>query len=778
MRFRPSLKLFSYALALMLPTWGAYAQSLTLSGTVADPQSVPIASATVTLTTGAAAGRKVANTDGSGTYSFTGLAEGGYYLTIEHPGFQTATRTGQVTANTQVNVTMSVAGEVTSIDVVDVAGKATASRLEIPNTDLPVQISVIPQQLLQQQAVNSMVDALKNASGVQAFRWYGVYEYYTIRGFNQADVMLVDGMRLEGNRYNTQTNNIESVDVLKGPSSVLYGGGALGGVINIIRKKPQGTRAYDFMYRGGRFNSHQVAGGATGPVGSLNRLLYRADASYDYSDGWRNAGARRVNVSPTLTWLASERSRLTVHQAFNRDSFDGDGGVPLNVTTRANYDPTWRFSLPQDNVLVEDSQTHVLFNMNLSKNWEFRNGFLLRRSSDRYFVTEGIYGSADTNTITREALDFHHTVRPVQNQADLIGRLHFLGMHHTVLAGYEYQDFYRRTDVSNGDNDPGYWPKSLTQIDLRTYNANTFVETTPRLDGTTVFRRTYQANQIQAFYWQDQIDLLPNLKINVAGRYDDYDRRRHISFAATPDVRTGIQTRNQTAYTYRAGIVYAPFGAHQVYFNTSTSFTPVTTIPQNLQELNPQRGRIYEVGHRWKGFHGRTDWNIAFYTIERDNHRVAQTPTTVLQVGALKSKGVDIDINTFLGWGTRLITAYGYTQANISDPGNALDLRFPRYVPKHTGNAWLRKEWRSGMNAALGFRLVGRQFANDANSLRIGGYTTFSGAVGYRAERWEWSLNAENLFNRQRYFLPGQFGSNIFPGAPINVSSSIRLRFN
>ena len=135
-------------------------------------------------------------------------------------------------------------------------------------------------------------------------------------------------------------------------------------------------------------------------------------------------------------------------------------------------------------------------------------------------------------------------------------------------------------------------------------------------------------------------------------------------------------------------------------------------------------------------------------------------------------------MSTTLGWGTRLITAYGFAQANIEDPGNALDLRFPRYVPKHTGNAWLRKEWRSGFNAALGIRYVGTQFANDANTLRIGGYNTLSGAVGYRAERWEWSMNAENLFNRQRYFMPGQFGSIIFPGAPINVSSTIRLRFN
>jgi iron complex outermembrane receptor protein len=622
---------------------------------------------------------------------------------------------------------------------------------------------------------------LKNASGVQVFRWYGVYEYYTIRGFNQADVMLVDGMRLEGNRFNTQTNNIESVEVLKGPSSLLYGGGALGGVINIIRKKPQGTRGYDFMYRGGRFNSHQVAGGATGPVFNMNRLLYRLDASYDHSDGWRRAGADRVNVSPTLTYLLSERSRITVHQAFNRDRFDGDGGVDLNLTTLKNYDPTWRFSLPQDNVLVEDSQTHILFNSTLTKNVEFRDGFLLRRTSDRYFVTEGIYGSPSTNEVFREPLDFHHTRRPVQNQADIIGRFNFLRMHHTVLLGHEYQDFYTRTDVTKGD-DPdcncGYWYNTITPIDLTTYNRDTYVETTPKLDITTVFRKTYQANRINALYWQDQIDVLPNLKINIGGRFDDYDRRVHRIFVANPDTRTGIQARNQNAYTYRAGIVYAPFGGHQLYFNSSTSFSPVTTIPANQVELKPQFGRLFEVGHRWRSANGRMDTSIALYRIDRDNQTVVTGVTTATQVGSLKSKGVDVDLNLVLAPGLRLIGAYGFANANYDDPGHSLDGKFARYVPKHTANAWLRKEWKSGLNAALGTRYVGPQFATNANDVRIGGFNTLSGAVGLRRDRWEWSLNADNLFNRQRYFLPGHFDNIVFPGSPINVSSTIRLRFN
>jgi len=157
-------------------------------------------------------------TDSSGKYSFQDLAPGSYQLTFARSAFQPLTRSFSLTAGQSgdVSVTLSLAGIVTSVDVIDVAGKATASRLEVPDRDLPVQVSSIPEALLEQQGVNDMVTALRNASGVQAQRFYGAYEYYTIRGFNQADVMLVDGMKLEGNRPNTQLNNVESVEVLKG----------------------------------------------------------------------------------------------------------------------------------------------------------------------------------------------------------------------------------------------------------------------------------------------------------------------------------------------------------------------------------------------------------------------------------------------------------------------------------------------------------------------------------------------------------------------------------
>jgi iron complex outermembrane receptor protein len=754
------------------------AQNLSLSGTVRDTTGV-VPGATVMLNS---AGRETSTvmTDSSGNYRFDGLAPGNYELSFVMRGFETAVRNVTLgTESSSVDVVLALGRISTTMTVTAVAGKATATRLPIADDDVPAQVSSVPQELIRQQGLNSIADALRNASGVQAFRWYGVYEQFTIRGFNDPDrddanVLLIDGMRMGGNRYATQTNNIQSVEVLKGPSSVLYGRGAAGGSINIVRKKPQADRAYDFSYRGGRFNTHQVAGGATGSIDSNSSWLYRLDSSYEQTDGWRHAGSDRFNISPSLTWIMADSTRLTVHETFNRDRFDGDGGVPINTTGLPNYRPDLRFSLPQDNVLVEDSQTHALFNADVFSSWEFRNAFLVQRTSDRYFVTEGLYGSPSENLVYREPLDFHHTRTPIQNQAEMVGRLEGFGRH-TLLLGYEYQIDKYRTDVTAGDDSGGctcgYWWETIAPMDITTLQ-----ETQTPLDITTIARRTWVRDRIHSFYWQDQIDVAPKVKINIAGRFDDFDRRVDRLFTSD-NIRFLLRERDHTAYTYRGGIVYAPRPDQQIYFSTSSSFSPVIDVTNNV-DLDPRTARNYEAGHRWQGWNGRIDTSLAFYYVIRNNLNFRQTAATFIQIGEQRARGMDLDVNTDLGAGMHLILNYGFTQAHFSDADDeGLTGRTPRYVPKHTANAWLRKDWESGFNAAIGARYIGAQFANNSNTTRLGGYTVFSGAVGYRAERWEWSLNAENLFDRERYFIPAHFSNQVFPGQPISVTSTIRLKF-
>jgi iron complex outermembrane receptor protein len=748
------------------------AQQLSLAGTVRDSSGV-VPGATVTL---ASAGTQVATatTDQSGNYRFTKLAAGSFELSVSLRGYETVTRNVVLGPDTPaVDVVLAVGRVTTSVSVTATAGKATATRLPVPDTDVPAQVSTIPQELILQQGLNTVGDALRNASGVQAIRWYGVYEQYTIRGFFDADrdgfnAVMIDGMRRNGNRSATQANNVDAIEVLKGPSSILYGRGALGGSINIIRKKPQAVRSGDVFYRGGRFNTHQLALGTTGPVGNSENLMYRADVSVETSDGWRDAGANRLNVAPSLAWLINPRARLTLHQVFVRDRFDGDGGVPLNIIDLPDFRRDANFRLPQDRVLVEDSQTLALFTGSLAPGWTVRNSLSVQRTSDNYFVTEGVYGSPEDNLVFREPLDFHHIRRPVQNQAEVVGRLTGAGTHN-LLFGYEYHRDKYRTEVTAGD-DPecvcGYWYLTIAPLDI-----TTMAETQGPLDIDTIARTTFVNDRTHAFYLQDQIDLTPQIKLNLGYRADNYER----DVTRVGGLPFTAQHREQTAHSYRAGVVFAPRYDQQFYFATSSSFTPVNTVPADGSQLEPSTARNYEVGHRWQGWNGRVDTTAAVYYLVRNNVTVQQSVISFIQVGEQNSKGVDVDVNTDLGGNAFLVFNYGLSVPKFTE--GTLDGRTPRFVPKHNVNLWLRKDFRGGFNAGFGLRYLASQFGDNANTQRLDDYTIFSGAVGYRTPGWDWTVNAENLFNNDDYFLPGHFGNNAFPGQPINVTTTFRLKW-
>ena len=202
-----------------------------------------------------------------------------------------------------------------------------------------------------------------------------------------------------------------------------------------------------------------------------------------------------------------------------------------------------------------------------------------QRTSDRYFVTEGLYGDPENNLVFREPLDFHHSRRPMQNQSELVGHVDRYGRHN-LLFGYEFQRDKYRTDVTAGD-DPdclcGYWWLTIAPIDIATLRGDTAAARHRNRRAPDLRQRP---NQCVLLAGPDRP--LPQVKMNIAGRFDDYDRsvERVGGLPFTP------QARDQTAYTYRAGVVYAPRYDQQLYVGTSSSFTPVTT-------------RIPRTGRRW-----------------------------------------------------------------------------------------------------------------------------------------------------------------------------------
>lgn len=762
-------------LLLSLSTLPLFAQSLTLGGRVLDANRLPIDGASVAYSR---AGQRpvYTQTDNEGRYRLEGLAIGAGSVRILKPGFAELRQVVTLGASlTDLDFTLSLAEVSTTVVVEDVAGKTTATRMDVPNLEVPIQVGSVSAQVLEQRGVNDLVNALQNVSGVSATRWYGMYEYYTIRGFNISDVQLVDGMRLEGNRINTQLNNVEQVDVLKGPSSVLYGGQALGGAINIIRKKPAANRGYDLFYRGGRFRTNQVGVGATGPVGNWQRLLYRADLSFEDSAGWREAGARRFNFSPSLTYLFSDRARVTVHQAFNRDRFDTDAGVPVGVLGLPGFPLSFRFNTEQDFGKVIDSQTHVLLNVNLTPQWEFRNGFLYRYTNDEYFSAEFLTHRPAMNQVDRGFLYFKHHRRPVLNQADVLGHFRLGGMKHTVVAGHEYQDFYNFTNRS-----------ASRSVSIAPINLSDRRDTFSPFPDFPLSRVDYFTNQINAFFWQDFIELSKRIRLNIGGRFDDFARfTRNDPWANGALASRGPEfRRNQTAYTYRAGLTYLLAENQQVYFSSASSFQPVTAVPADGRELVPETGRSFELGHRIQAFGGRFKVDTAAYQIKRQNVVIGLPLGDFEQAGQQSARGIDMDINGNIGKGWRVIANYGYTLPRfdrfLASQGRVDLSGFrPRFTQRHATNFWLTKAWLNGITASVGQRYLSSMFVDNANTqnTRLGGYTTFSGAISYRRANYQIGLNADNLLGRDRYFLAGINDNQIYPGPPLNVSASLRFFF-
>jgi TonB-dependent siderophore receptor len=768
------------ALELVLFATVGLAQQLTISGSVNDSQGVvPIVTVTVKDPFGS---RRQITTDAQGQYEFKGLTAGSYELSFLRDGFEPESRIVALTNESRtLDVTLKISALATIVEVTDIAGRATASRMAVADKDLPVQVSTVTQQTLEEQGSNSLATAIHNISGASSSPGYGMFQYYTIRGFRsggsadlRGDVVLADGVRVLGNRIDTQLNFVERIDVLKGPSSILYGGQSLSGAINMIRKKPQAPRAYDFFYRGGRFNTHQVGGGATGKVFELSRLLYRVDASYEHTDAWRHAGARRLNVTPTLTWAINDRSRLTIYQLFNKGNFDGDAGVPIGVTALPRFDPSRRFNTPYDFAHTDESLTQLLYSIVFWKKLEFRNNFFYRRTNDTYFTAETLTYQPALNQVNRQFLYFADHRRPVSDQADITGRIAFLRIRHVFLAGYEYEDFYTFTDLSASRSVP------TTPINLAT-----FAETSVPVRDFPISGVVNFSNRDDAFFWQDQISLSERLSLNVGGRFDHYVRHAHTDTwdGTALSIRGPEQVRDENAYTYRAGLVYALTASQQLYASSSSAFQPVTQVPLNGHELVPESGRSYEAGYRWQGLQGRLAVSTALYRIFRKNIVIALPNQQFDQAGQQSSRGIDFDATGNLGWGVTAVATYGYTLPRFDDyftANRTINLTGfrPRFTYRHAANLWLTKMWKSGITTSVGTRYISSQFVDDPDTVRLGGYTLFSGAIGYRRGIYELRLNAENLSDRQRYFDSGINGTQVYPGAPFNVFATVRLRFH
>jgi outer membrane receptor protein involved in Fe transport len=216
----------------------AFAQSAAVAGRVSDPDRAVVPGAEVTLTDIRSGDRQTTRSSADGSFRFGNLRPGRYLVEIAAAGFAKYSEDVEVSAAIRtIDAALQIAGLTEDVTVRGIATNPSIGRTAVPLRDQPITVNTVPAQLLESQGINDLVTALQFVSNVNAYQQYGVYEHYEFRGF--ADVVqMVDGIRNEGNRVRSQLSNVERIEVLKGPASVLYGSDSIGATMNIVLKQP------------------------------------------------------------------------------------------------------------------------------------------------------------------------------------------------------------------------------------------------------------------------------------------------------------------------------------------------------------------------------------------------------------------------------------------------------------------------------------------------------------------------------------------------------------
>ena len=252
----------------------------------------------------------------------------------------------------------------------------TGTRTDTPLRDIPQSIQVIPQEVLEDQQVIRLNDAIRNVSGVIPAGNDPRGQRFIVRGFN--DIALFrDGFRVGVSRQNTalqELSNIEQIEVLKGPASVLFGAVEPGGVINLVSEQPSSEPFYDLGFRAGNRELLEPSLDISGPLTEDGRVLYRLNALYRTENSLRDfeTDIERFFISPVVSWQIGDRTDLTFHFEYIDDERPADFGLTAIGDEVADIPFDRNLGEPEDRLTAEFLRTGYQFEHRFSDNWKLR----------------------------------------------------------------------------------------------------------------------------------------------------------------------------------------------------------------------------------------------------------------------------------------------------------------------------------------------------------------------------------------------------------------------
>ena len=762
-----------------------------LQGTVVDTTGSAIGGARVTLRESDGKVTASSETNPEGHFTISGIAPGSYILEAESKNFGKASRAVVVsseTANLPLVIALKVAAIQESISVTGSGAYATpdatgATKTEMPIMQTPISVQVIPLQVQQDQQVVALDQAIQNISGVIPNNdSYGTNDSFSIRGFDAQDLTYEDGLRLDqysNAGFPIDMANVEKVEVVKGPASVMYGQAEPGGAVNIVTKVPQDTPSYSLQQQFGSYSFYRTALDATGPLFS-KFFAYRLPTDYENSGSFRDfVYTDWFSMFPSLAWRPKETTQVIATFHFATGTMILDNGTPfLSDGTPANIPISRNLAEPNENrTPVTEYSGKVLASQTLKRDWQVRVAYKAQYIDNP--SPNGVYyaGDADADgNLQRYGFTenyFYHLTNQVV--ADVIGNFSWLGMKHAVLAGF---DFYGQ----DGHYDANiYFPASINiynPVYGQPYDppdpANDFV--------------VHNGQTAYGTYVQDQVTLPKNLYLLAGVRFNWVNTFNNGYGQAT-------SVTDHPAPTPRVGVLWQPKPRWSIFgsFTDNYGATPLGSLTPDGKTLPPQSAQQFEIGVKSEWLQKRLVATASIYQITKQNIPSADpsNPAYTIAVGEARSRGFELDLSGQLSPGWKIIGGYSYLDALITKDTNSPSLqglRFPD-APYDSGSLWAvyEAQHRSLKGLKMGAGLVGRtgQAAYESPdgvsylTDRIPGWTIVNAMASYSWQfekaRLVGQLNINNLFDK-KYFVSVN-PSQAMPGAPITILPLVRLEF-
>ncbi|KAB7771519.1 TonB-dependent siderophore receptor [Xanthomonas maliensis] len=656
-----------------------------------------------------------------------------------------------------------------------------ATKTEAPLRDLPISARVLDHRLLEDAGVTDLAGALQLASGItKANNFGGLWDSYSIRGFTgdpnfSADYMVNGFNASRGYNGLRDAADTQSVEVIKGPASALYGRGEPGGAVNIVTKKPLFQPQHSLDLSGGRFDSYRAALDTTGPLSE--DLAYRLNLMGKDQHSFRDTvQTHHTLLAPSLLWMPNAETTVSYELEALRIHTPLDRGVTA-IDGDANRLPASRFlGEPGDGDIALRSTGHQLFVVHgLGERWSLQGGASYRDSGIRGFSTEPWSLLSDGRTLRRERRYRDYQGRDLAARAELLGNVQTGTLLHRLLFGVDGNRFDDRRFQQRARS--ASTPYSLDVLAPRYGVA--------RPGTLATITDTDQLQQVWGIYAQDQIDLSQRWKALLGVRYDHYRQQ------LDDQLHGGAQQLSDGVFSPRAGVVFEPTAAVSLYASAAAGFRPNSGIGANGRQFAPERSRSLETGMKYAQPDEGLEATLAAFRIDKKNVLALDPadPAFSLPVGEMRSQGVELDV---LGRLTpRLATSVGlaYTDADVTrsstaaaGTGLAQGRRFPN-VARLSGNAFVNYEQplSGSRSAALGLGVMHtgpRLGSVDTNTgFVLPGYTVWRMVGHYDlSERLRLYGQVENLTDR-RYAAFSYSEQWVYPGTPRSWTLGVRLRF-